>query len=269
MPSRSILCCLCALLAACDTGPVQWEEPRQITGRAASDARLQIDSVGEPLFLPRLVAPIVLPPGACAESRVFSRVGGGGEEWYAAWWMPRPDSSGELQVSRTIDGGRTWTPPVAADRRDRSARGCGRLPPAIYADSAAGYVHLAYYLEPEQGAGVWFTHSRERGEVWHDPVGVVFGDDPARASVTSSGQTVLVAYEHPNAAEARVGLAISATEGHFFEQHMVLSSANMVASEPRVFLNGRDVAVSWTTRARGTDASARASTIVVVGELRE
>jgi hypothetical protein len=181
--------------------------------------------------------------------------------------MPRADSSAELQVSRTIDGGRTWSAPVAADRRDRSTRGCRRLPPSVHADSGSGYVHLSYYLEPEQGAGVWYTHSQERGEVWHEPVGVVFGDDPARSGVGANGQTVAVAYEHPNAADARVGVALSATEGHIFERHMVLSGANMAASEPRVFVRDRTIAVSWTTRARGTDARAPANTVVVFGQL--
>ncbi|HJU65190.1 MAG TPA: sialidase family protein [Gemmatimonadaceae bacterium] len=265
MPSRLSLLALAVFVAACDRSPVDWEEPRQITGAAASDARLLLDSAGRVLFLPRGIAPIVLPAGACPESRVFARVGV--DDWYVAWWMPRPDSSAEIQVSRTIDGGRTWSAPVVADRRDRSTRGCRRLAPAIYADSASGYVHLSYFMEPEQGSGVWYTHSQERGEVWHEPVGVVFGDDPARSGVGANGQTVAVAYEHPNAADARVGLALSATEGHLFERHMVLSGANMAASEPRVFVRDRAIAVSWTTRARGTDASAPANTVVVMGEL--
>ena len=251
---------LCLLSAACERGPVEWEEPTTARQPAGPPARMASDSV--PLPPP----PLVLPAGSCQRSPVFARMAG--TEWYAAWWKPRPDSSSALVVARSVDGGRTWAAPVTADARDRSARGCSRPAPAIAADSASGYVHLAYFLEPSDGAGMWFTHSMEQGALWHAPVGIVYGERPGRTSVAVAGDTVVVAFEYPSAVVPRVGLAVSRTAGHTFEERMPVSSGSMAALAPRVALRGRQVLVSWTERSMGADTAATDLTMLRVGRLR-
>lgn len=207
--------------------------------------RLTVDAQAKPVVGRAAAAPFVGPPGACPSSIVFASAGGG--TWFVAWWQPRADSSAQLLVSRSTNGGTTWSAPVAADTRDRSPLGCARPNPSIAADSASGSLHLAYFIAPRQGGGVWYEHSQDQGATWHDPVGVFYGDDPAHADVAARGDTVLVAYEYPNADDARVGVAVSYTAGRDFAARMPVSAGTERASDPRVALGGGVAAVGWTS----------------------
>lgn len=265
VPSLAAVIVAGAVLAGCEHAPARFGDPARLAGAPPSPWSLTLDAAGHPRLGVPPVTTLVPPAGACASSLVFAR---GGGDWYAAWWQPRPDSSAALVVSRSVDGGASWTAPVTADARDRMRVGCARPGPSIAADSSTGYVHLAYYVRAADGAGVWFCHSMEHGALFHAPVGVFFGDDPARAAVAAHGDTVVVAYEYPNAAEARVGVVISYTAGHTFGARMPVSSTTESASDPRVAMHGPLVAVAWVSRAAGArDESAAGATIAVVGTL--
>jgi hypothetical protein len=177
------------------------------------------------------------------------------------WFRAREDSSVALLVARSRDGGATWSAAMPADDRDRGRRGCARPAPAIVADPTTGFVHVAYYLEPEGGGAVWLVHSMDDGVSWHPPLALAFGADPAGASVAASGDTVLVAFESPNANEAWIDLALSVSAGHAIEQRAIAVSGRSVpARAPRVAMRGRALAVAWMT-AIGALAMARAGTL--------
>lgn len=226
--------------------------------------RLAVDAHAKPALGVAPTAPFVAPPDACPSSIVFAAAGGG--TWFVAWWQPRADSSAQLMVSRSTNGGGSWTAPVAADSRDRAPLGCTRPNAAIAADSASGYVHLAYFIAPHDGAGVWYAQSQDRGATWHDPVGVFYGDDAAHADVAAHGDTVFVAYEYPNAADARVGVAVSYAAGRVFAARMPVSSSTERASDPRIALGGGVVAVGWTSGGT-TGGRGAAATVVDVAPL--
>lgn len=256
-----------ALLTACGTEPVAWGAITRAAGSeaAGADWRIALDDAGRASLAPALTIPFTPPAGACPASLVFARSGrdggGDGAEWYAAWWQPRADGGAALLVSRSTNGGDSWTPPSTVDARDRSGSGCDRPRPAIAADSAAGYVHLAYFLRPGEGAGVWFTHSMDRGQTWHAPVGVFYGDAPARVSVAAQRDTVAVAYELPMARDPRIGVALSHSAGHIFDARVQASGENEAARDPRVAIHGRTLAVAW--RAGAIDDTIPAGEIAV------
>jgi len=180
-------------------------------------------------------------PGCPASIRVARK----GSRLVAAWWLARRDSSGTLLLSESPDGGKTWTPPVVADSTDRSTGGCGRPPPAIAADSASGYIYLAYFAEPASGRGIFFAHSMDNGRTFHTPVPIVFGDKAAWVSVSGAGDHVAVAYEDPNSLEPSVGVAVSRTMGHIFKPGEIMSSDNERAKQPTVEVRGDTVRVWW------------------------
>ncbi|HEX6536129.1 MAG TPA: sialidase family protein [Gemmatimonadaceae bacterium] len=233
------------VLTACGSEPVAWGAIARSAGSdaAGADWRITLDDGARASLAPALAVPFTPPAGACPGSLVFARSGGGGE-WYAAWWQPRAGGA-SLLVSRSANDGGSWTPPSTADARDRSGPGCDRPRPAIAADSAGGYVHLAYFLRPSDGAGVWFTHSMDQGKTWHAPVGIFYGDAPARVSVAAEGDTVVVAYEYPMARDPRIGVALSHSAGHIFDARVQASGENEAARDPRVAIHGRTVAVAW------------------------
>jgi len=258
----------CAItLAACENAPVRWKTANELASAPPAGAALVIGRAGQAMFVPSPIVPITLPPQACAHSLVMTRLYG--REWYAAWWQIRADSSAMLVVARSLDDGRSWGDPAVADARDRAVVGCARPAPSIASDSATGYVHLAYSLDPAEGAGVWFTHSMEHGDIWHAPVGILYGGDFARTSIAASGDTVVVAYEYPLASDARIGLAVSFTDGHIFDFNVPVSGADEATSHPRVALSGRTIAVAWQLRAPDSgDRKPAAITMLRVGEIQ-
>lgn len=238
------------LAAACAQEPIEWQPARDMEGTIGATTRLVMEPAGTPRLVDQHVPAVTLPAAACATSVVAARAGG--EEWYAAWFLARFDSSVVLMVNRSIDGGSTWSTPVVADGRDRGRRGCARPRPALAADSATAYVHVAYFIEPVEGAGLWYTHSMEQGKVWHQTIGVLYGEEPVTASVASAGDTVLVAYEHPGSGGSRVGVAISRQAGHTFAERLRVVRVSGRVREPRIALAGGQVALAWGEQPRAT-----------------
>ena len=184
----------------------------------------------------------IAEPDICPASLRITKAG---TEQYAVWWESQTDSSVILKTSRSTNG-RTWSSPIAADTTDHGVRGCGRPAPAIAADSATGYVHIAYFSEPKSGPGIFFAHSMDHAATFHSPVPIVFGRDPSRVSVDSEGDKVVVAYEDPNSSQPLVGVAVSRTMGHIFEARGIASSDNGRARQPVVRLKGDSILLWWS-----------------------
>ncbi len=183
------------------------------------------------------------------------RIAQNGNSRFAAWWRVRVDSSVVLVVSRA-SGGQQWSEPAIVDSTDHGVRGCGRAPPAIAADAASGYIHAAYFIEPSGGGGVFFAHSMDNGETFHAPVPVIYGKNPVRTSIASSGDKVVVAYEDPNSLEALIGLALSKTMGHMFEERIVATSDNGRARQPVVRVDPDSVRLWWSEYSPNPSVSA-------------
>ena len=252
--TRSPLVGACLLaLAACVPQPVEWEaETRRRAGAVADSSVLVLDAAApEGVRFAAQWTPPTWPedPAACVPTRRAARALG--DEAYASWFAVRPDSSVRLRVARSDDGGATWQPAVDADTMDVGRAGCARPVPYLAADSLNGYVHLVYYLDAKEGAGLFFTHTMERGALFHEPVPIVYGDRPSQAAVASRGDTVVVAYEDPNSRMPRLGLALSRVQGHIFEHRIPASDETGEARTPRVALRGTRIVVAWTATSRG------------------
>lgn len=250
------------LLTACEREPVQWGEPARLDSAqlaaAGSAWRLGLGA-GATLLAVRDTVIAFAPPGACPGLVAVAHERGG--EWHAAWFRARADSSVALEVAHTRDGGATWSAPLVADSSDHGRRGCARPAPAIAADSTVGFVHVAYYLEPSGGGAVWLVHSMDDGATWHPPVALSYGADSAAASVAARGDTVVVAFESPNANEGWIDVAISLTAGHLIDHRVVAVSGRSVrVRAPRVAMRGATLAVAWITSI-GALAMARVGTL--------
>jgi hypothetical protein len=229
--------------AACDNAPVAWEPP--VTAAAvALPGRLQLDPAG-PHFTTdtaTLVAPAV--PGACPGSVRVALSGTSGTERYVAWWAPRTDSSAALLSARSTDGGRSWSVPEPVDTADHRPVGCVRPAPAIAADSSSGYVHVAYSMRDAQGAGIFFSHSMDRGRMFHWPVTITYGDHLTDVAIAVHGDTVAIAYVEPSSDHPQLGLALSHTMGHIFENRLTVPSSTD-ASDPAIAIAPGRIGVAW------------------------
>jgi len=233
---------IAGLAAACSDSPVAWDETRSektlIGDALAPDGRLLVDSMA--LLAARVTPP---EPTVCPGSLVLTR---SGKRLFAAWWRVRPDSGAVLLAADSKDDGRAWSAPTPVDTTDRSVTGCRRSPPAIAADSASGYVHVVFALLGREGPGLFYAHSMDAGEMFHSAVPIFYGDRLGRASVAADGDIVAVAFEDPNSRAPRIGLALSHTMGHIFEDRVLsISDDNEIATRPLVAVKGSRLAVAW------------------------
>src|SRR5256885_1867754 len=177
------------------------------------------------------------PSAACIRS-IRTAGSATGSDLFRAWWAVRPDSSVVLSTDHSVDRGRTWQPPIEADSRDSGRRGCGRPAPGIFYDSTSGYIHLVYFIEASDGAGVFFAHSMNKGGMFHSPVPVVYGSSPSVASVAAHGDSVAVVFEDPNSATPRIGIVLSRATGHIFDQRGQVRPDDVPAVPPWVAVGG-------------------------------
>jgi hypothetical protein len=257
-----------ALAVGCVRDIVQWDREERAPGVIAPGARLTIQPGNQPALMAPWTPPTVptdAPSGALRCTATLSATTARGDTAFAAWWRPRPDSTAALVVARSTDGGQSWAAAVIADSTDRGRCGCRRPAPFISADSLNGFVHVVYYMVAAEGAGVFFVHSMEGGDMFHSPVAIVYGERISAAAVASRGDTVAVAYENPNADSPQIWLALSKTAGHIFERRQAVSPGTSVESRPAVAVRNGRVAVAWFDTERG---GGNAATVLRMGTPR-
>lgn len=234
-----------SLLLACAQPPVEWSGDRMASVNAE---RLALTAPGDVVDdgLARVESLLLTPTAACAGSL---RLGKAGPTIFAVWWSPRSDSGARLLSARSVDNGVTWSSIAPVDTLDRGLTGCRRAPPSIAADSASGYVHVAYAMQAPEGPGLFFAHSMDGGATFHAPVPLLYGERLGRTSIAADGDRVVVAFEDPNSGTPRVGLALSRTMGHIFEERVLpVSFDNSTASHPLVAVQGARISVAWRER---------------------
>ena len=232
-----------AALAACSGAPLTWD-PAVTAGGAALPGRLRFDA-GEPRFTTdtaAFIAPVIR--GACPGTARIALSGASGTERYVAWWAPRDDSSAALLSARSTDGGRSWSVPEPVDTADHRPVGCIRPAPAIAADSSSGYVHVAYSMRDAEGTGIFFSHSMDRGKMFHWPVTITYGDRLTDVAIAVHGDTVAIAYVEPSSDHPQLGLALSHTMGHIFEDRLTVPSSSD-ASDPAIAIAPGRIVVAW------------------------
>src|SRR6266581_6647710 len=232
---RSAILFAALCLVACVEEPVDWGDVSYRHPQLGDPpARSAVMSAGLPTVA-GTVAPCIRSVVSWNSSLEFLR----------AWWAVRSDSNSVLSMQRSADGGRSWQSPVEVDARDRGGRGCNRPPPGIAYDSASRYVYLVYFLDANDGSGVFFAHSMDEGRMFHSPVPVVYGSSPARAGVAGHGDSVVVVFEDPNSVSPRLGIVLSHTTGHIFDQRGQVTPEEIHASSPWVLLDKNHIRVWW------------------------
>ncbi|MEQ1690481.1 MAG: hypothetical protein ABMA00_04300 [Gemmatimonas sp.] len=180
----------------------------------------------------------------------------------AVWWSQVERSRVRLLAawrdSVPAEGRLTpWRGPIVVDSVDqgpgdaraaeRGAAGCARPAPGLVVDDLFGYVHVAYVLVGPEGAGVFYAHQMDPRAAFEPPVAIVYGNRLGAARVAASGNVVAVAYEDPNSgSRPRIGLAVSRTAGHLFEERLIASGTSSVAHDPYVAVRGRAIVEGWS-----------------------
>lgn len=228
-------CLAVFLMTACLSEPVEWGDVSyRGSQRGDPDTRSSLLSANLPSV-----------SGAVAHCLRSIRTVGAGSDLFRVWWTARSDSSVVLSLQHSPDRGVNWEAPVIVETRDHGRRGCDRPAPGIFYDPTRGYLHLVYFIEANDGAGVFFAHSMDKGGMFHSPVPVVYGNAPAAASVAANGDSVVVVFEDPNAMTPMIGIVLSHSTGHIFEARSEATPDDVPAVAPWVTLDHRNVTVWW------------------------
>lgn len=182
-------------------------------------------------------------PGFGTVAIWWTRVAGGRVHLVAAWRDGQAGAwRGPLPVD-TLDQG-----PGDAQAAERGAHGCVRPAPSVAWDARTRFLHVAYAVRGPEGPGVFYAHQMDPRASFEVPVAVLYGEQLGVVRVASDGDVVAVAYEDPNTrGRSRVGLAISRTAGHTFEEQRLIASADAGdARDPYVVVHGRAVALGWS-----------------------
>ena len=200
----------------------------------------------------------------CARSLRVALAPGRGR--VAVWWSERGNSRvwllGAWRDTLPSEGRlSSWRGPIVIDSLDRGpldsqaaargAAGCARPAPSIAYDERNGFAHVAYVLVGPEGAGVFYAHQMDPRASFEVPIAIMYGDRLGAARVASWGDVVAVAYEDPNSARGRVGLAVSRTAGHLFEERMMASGTSADARDPYVVVRGRAIVEGWSEQPAG------------------
>ena len=239
--SRRAFCSIAVayLMVGCVPEPVDWGDVAYRRSQLGDpDTRSAIMSAGLPA-IPGTVNPCIMSIRATGDSG----------ELFRTWWSVRADSSVVLSMQRSENRGASWDAAIEVESRDRGRRSCQRPAPGITYDRTSGYVYLVYFVEASDGAGVFFAHSMDKGGMFHSPVPVVYGNSPSVASVAAHGDSVVVVFEDPNSTTPRIGIVLSHTTGHLFDQRGQVTPDDVAAVTPWVALNHKKITVWWKTPA--------------------
>ena len=195
----------------------------------------------------------------CVRSlRVASMPGNG---TVAVWWSRRDGGRVALLSAwrdSTAAGLGPWHGPIAIDTSDqgpqdaraaeRGAVGCDRPAPHVAFDARNGFIHVVYSVARPEGSGIFYAHQMTRHVPFEPPQVVLYGDRIGATRVASDGDIVVVAYEDPNSSATRVaiGLAVSRSAGHIFDDRLSVSSSVRGGLDPHVAVKGRAIVVGWT-----------------------
>lgn len=205
----------------------------------------------------------VASAGARGDVAVWWSRGAGGRVRLVAAWRDGalPNDTIAASGSPTEATAPFWRGPIMVDSldqgpgdaqaADRGAYGCARPAPSVAVDTRHGYVHVTYALTGPEGPGVFYAHQMDPRSAFEPPVAIIYGDRLGDARLAVSGDAVAVVYEDPNSSigRRRIGLAISRTSGHLFEDRLTASSATANARDPHVALRGRAVVIGWSETA--------------------
>ncbi len=214
----------------------------------------------------------IVSAGARGQVAVWWSRGAGGRVRLAAAWrdsmVPATSeaAAGVATVAPAAAPAGAWRGPIMVDSldqgpgdaqaADRGAYGCARPAPSVAVDKKYGYVHVAYALTGPEGPGVFYAHQMDPRSQFEPPVAIIYGERIGDARVAVDGDVVAVVYEDPNSGLGRrkIGLAVSRTSGHLFEDRLTASGGISNARDPHVMVRGRAVVVGWSETAAGSDA---------------
>jgi BNR repeat protein len=166
---------------------------------------------------------------------------------YVAWRAILDGDVRDVVVTRSSDGGNSWSAPVRVRADGWVYPGCPHAGPSLKVD-ARGRVHVGWWTGKEGEAGVYYARSDDGARTFSaQPIAVGKRARPAHVQLGLAGdRDVIVAWDDGLGDMPRVLVRRSTDGGASFGSSAVLSDPGVAASYPVVALHGDSVAVAWS-----------------------
>lgn len=140
---------------------------------------------------------VVVAEGTCQCCRTAMTVTPEGTV-YVAWRHIFEDQIRDIALSRSYDGGRTFSEPVRVHADDWQINGCPHAGPAVAVDEK-DQVYVLWYSGSEKGKGVYYAHSQDGGNSFSPATSLALNVPISQVGVIASGNRggVLLTWEQP------------------------------------------------------------------------
>jgi hypothetical protein len=166
---------------------------------------------------------------------------------YVAWRAILPGDIRDVVVTRSTDGGATWSEPVRTREDGWIYPGCPHAGPSLKVD-AGGAIHVGWWTGKKGEAGVYYARSEDGGRTFAaQPVQIGERARPAHVQLAlSPAGGVYLAWDDGLGEIPRVLVRRSRNGGRTFGPIEALSDAGAAASFPVVAVYRDSVAVAWS-----------------------
>lgn len=116
----------------------------------------------------------------------------------------------------------------------------------------SGTYHVAWYTNGKARKGLFYAHSRDEGRTFSAPMPLGQpGRNPTRPFVLASPAGTVMVWKEFDGEKTSVQMMISRDDGATWSPPRTISSTSDTSDHPLLVVNGRQVYLSWMTKADG------------------
>lgn len=116
----------------------------------------------------------------------------------------------------------------------------------------SGTYHVAWYTNGKARKGLFYAHSRDEGRTFSAPMPLGQpGRNPTRPFVLASPAGTVMVWKEFDGEKTSVQMTISRDDGETWSPPRTISSTSDTSDHPLLVANGRQVYLSWMTKADG------------------
>ena len=167
---------------------------------------------------------------------IFRNIFAGGVRDHAVMTFAESATSGEVRRVSTDD----W-----------QINACPHHGPSLTV-ALNGTYHVAWYTNGKARKGLFYAHSRDEGRTFSAPMPLGQpGRNPARPFVLASSARTVMVWKEFDCEKTSVQMTISRDDGESWSPPKTISSTSDTSDHPLLVANGRQVYLSWMTKADG------------------